>query len=100
MTLYLTGFNKIICVSSTHPITSLSPCLSLSLLPPPPYLSDCQFELSGADGMIRSGQVEEEDKVKPDQAVDCIWTIRAPPNFKVYYTSMTCLNSLHLNIYI
>ncbi|XP_071004136.1 neuropilin and tolloid-like protein 2 isoform X1 [Oncorhynchus clarkii lewisi] len=47
-------------------------------------IPDCQFELSGADGMIRSGQVEEEDKVKPDQAVDCIWTIRAPPNFKIY----------------
>ncbi|XP_041745783.2 neuropilin and tolloid-like protein 2 isoform X3 [Coregonus clupeaformis] len=47
-------------------------------------IPDCQFELGGADGMIRSGQVEEEDKVKPDQAVDCIWTIRAPPNFKIY----------------
>uniref|UniRef100_A0A6Q2YMK5 CUB domain-containing protein n=1 Tax=Esox lucius TaxID=8010 RepID=A0A6Q2YMK5_ESOLU len=47
-------------------------------------ISDCQFELGGADGMIRSSQVEEEEKVKPDQAVDCIWTIRAPPNFKIY----------------
>ncbi|KAL0968311.1 hypothetical protein UPYG_G00265170 [Umbra pygmaea] len=47
-------------------------------------IPDCQFELGGADGMIRSSQVEEEDKVKPDQAVDCIWTIRAPPNFKIY----------------
>ena len=44
---------------------------------------DCQFELGGADGLIRSSQVEEENKVKPDQAVDCIWTIRAPPNYKV-----------------
>uniref|UniRef100_A0A3Q3F7I7 Neuropilin (NRP) and tolloid (TLL)-like 2b n=1 Tax=Labrus bergylta TaxID=56723 RepID=A0A3Q3F7I7_9LABR len=47
-------------------------------------IPDCQFELSGADGMIRSSQVEEEFKVKPEQAVDCIWTIRAPKNHKIY----------------
>ncbi|XP_060891129.1 neuropilin and tolloid-like protein 2 [Labrus mixtus] len=47
-------------------------------------IPDCQFELSGADGMIRSSQVEEEYKVKPEQAVDCIWTIRAPKNHKIY----------------
>ncbi|XP_062318300.1 neuropilin and tolloid-like protein 2 isoform X1 [Osmerus eperlanus] len=47
-------------------------------------IPDCQFELGGADGMIRSSQVEEEHRVKPDQAVDCIWTIRAPLNFKIY----------------
>uniref|UniRef100_A0A8C2WU74 Neuropilin (NRP) and tolloid (TLL)-like 2b n=1 Tax=Cyclopterus lumpus TaxID=8103 RepID=A0A8C2WU74_CYCLU len=42
------------------------------------------FELTGADGMIRSSQVEEDYKVKPDQAVDCIWTIRAPTNNRIY----------------
>ncbi|XP_061629830.1 neuropilin and tolloid-like protein 2 [Phyllopteryx taeniolatus] len=47
-------------------------------------IPDCQFELSGADGLIRSSQVDEEYKVKPDQAVDCIWTIRAPTNNKIY----------------
>ncbi|XP_019712499.1 neuropilin and tolloid-like protein 2 [Hippocampus comes] len=47
-------------------------------------IPDCQFELSGADGLIRSSQVEEEYKVKPDQAVDCIWTIRAPTHNKIY----------------
>ncbi|KAM6961446.1 neuropilin and tolloid-like protein 2 [Aplochiton taeniatus] len=47
-------------------------------------IPDCQFELSGNDGMIRSSQVEEEYKVKAGQAVDCIWTIRAPPNYKIY----------------
>uniref|UniRef100_A0A3B5B9H5 Neuropilin and tolloid-like protein 2 n=1 Tax=Stegastes partitus TaxID=144197 RepID=A0A3B5B9H5_9TELE len=47
-------------------------------------IPDCQFELSGADGMIRSSQVEEEYKVKPDQAVDCIWTIRAPTKNRIY----------------
>ncbi|XP_061781197.1 neuropilin and tolloid-like protein 2 [Nerophis lumbriciformis] len=47
-------------------------------------IPDCQFELTGADGMIRSSQVEEEYKVKPDQAVDCIWTIRAPSKNKIY----------------
>ncbi|XP_063765228.1 neuropilin and tolloid-like protein 2 isoform X2 [Eleginops maclovinus] len=47
-------------------------------------IPDCQFELSGADGMIRSSQVDEEYKVKADQAVDCIWTIRAPTNNRIY----------------
>uniref|UniRef100_A0A8C5N9Z3 Neuropilin and tolloid-like protein 2 n=1 Tax=Gouania willdenowi TaxID=441366 RepID=A0A8C5N9Z3_GOUWI len=47
-------------------------------------IPDCQFELSGADGLIRSSQVEEEYKVKPDQPVDCIWTIRAPTNNRIY----------------
>ncbi|XP_062277473.1 neuropilin and tolloid-like protein 2 [Scomber scombrus] len=47
-------------------------------------IPDCQFELSGADGLIRSSQVEEEYKIKPDQAVDCIWTIRAPTNNRIY----------------
>nr|XP_061812433.1 neuropilin and tolloid-like protein 2 [Nerophis lumbriciformis] len=47
-------------------------------------IPDCQFELSGADGMIRSSQVEEEYTLMPDQAVDCIWTIRAPKNNKIY----------------
>ncbi|XP_029009851.1 neuropilin and tolloid-like protein 2 isoform X1 [Betta splendens] len=47
-------------------------------------IPDCQFELSGADGLIRSSQVEEEYKLKPDQAVDCIWTIRAPSNNRIY----------------
>ncbi|XP_026220523.1 neuropilin and tolloid-like protein 2 isoform X1 [Anabas testudineus] len=47
-------------------------------------IPDCQFELTGADGLIRSSQVEEEYKLKPDQAVDCIWTIRAPTNNRIY----------------
>ncbi|XP_029952951.1 neuropilin and tolloid-like protein 2 isoform X1 [Salarias fasciatus] len=47
-------------------------------------IPDCQFELTGADGVIRSSQVEEEYKVKPDQAVDCIWTIRAPTKNRIY----------------
>lgn len=45
--------------------------------------ADCQFELSGADGIVRSSQVEQEEKTKPGQAVDCIWTIKATPNAKV-----------------
>ncbi|XP_056334540.1 neuropilin and tolloid-like protein 2 [Danio aesculapii] len=47
-------------------------------------IPDCQFEMSGADGVIRSSQVEEENKVKAGEAVDCIWTIRAPPMSKIY----------------
>ncbi|KAJ0029228.1 hypothetical protein NQD34_004225 [Periophthalmus magnuspinnatus] len=47
-------------------------------------IPDCQFEMSGPDGLIRSSQVEEDNKVKADQAVDCIWTIRAPKNHRIY----------------
>ncbi|XP_062402507.1 neuropilin and tolloid-like protein 2 [Sardina pilchardus] len=47
-------------------------------------IPDCQFDLTAPDGTIRSSQVEEEGKVKPEEAVDCIWTIRAPPRSKVY----------------
>ncbi|XP_016117880.1 neuropilin and tolloid-like protein 2 [Sinocyclocheilus grahami] len=46
-------------------------------------IPDCQFEMSGSDGIIRSSQVEEENKVKLGEALDCIWTIRAPPMSKV-----------------
>ncbi|MFT7816792.1 neuropilin and tolloid-like protein 2 [Arapaima gigas] len=47
-------------------------------------IPDCQFEIGGSDGMIHSSQVEEEEKIKTGDAVDCIWTIRAPPNSKIY----------------
>lgn len=50
---------------------------------------DCQFELSGADGIVRSSQVEQEEKTKPGQAVDCIWTIKATPNAKVGFIHIT-----------
>ncbi|MED6248749.1 Neuropilin and tolloid-like protein 2, partial [Ilyodon furcidens] len=45
-------------------------------------IPDCQFEIGGWDGIIRSSQVEEEERVKPGDALDCIWTIRAPPQSK------------------
>jgi len=47
-------------------------------------IPDCQFELSGADGIVRSSQVEQGEKTKPGQAVDCIWTVKATPNAKIY----------------
>ncbi|MCJ8747194.1 hypothetical protein PDJAM_G00150620 [Pangasius djambal] len=47
-------------------------------------IPDCQFEISGSDGLVRSSQVEEEEKVKSGEALDCIWTIRAPPHSKIY----------------
>ncbi|MEE6500614.1 hypothetical protein FKM82_003850 [Ascaphus truei] len=47
-------------------------------------IPDCQFELSGADGIIRSSQVEQEEKLKSGQAIDCIWTIKATPKSKIY----------------
>ncbi|TRY56726.1 hypothetical protein DNTS_012988 [Danionella cerebrum] len=59
--------------ASDIPLSSLS---SAALLLP--------FEVSGSDGVIRSGQVEEEDKIKNGDALDCIWTIRAPPHSKIY----------------
>ncbi|XDV18006.1 hypothetical protein PO909_023792 [Leuciscus waleckii] len=46
-------------------------------------IPDCQFEISGSDGVIRSSQVDEEDKIKNGDALDCIWTIRALPQSKV-----------------
>ncbi|XP_072527304.1 neuropilin and tolloid-like protein 2 [Salminus brasiliensis] len=47
-------------------------------------IPDCQFEVSGSDGFVRSSQVDEEEKVKVGEALDCIWTIRAPPQSKIY----------------
>ncbi|XP_039664243.1 neuropilin and tolloid-like protein 2 isoform X2 [Perca fluviatilis] len=59
-------------------------------------IPDCQFELSGADGLIRSSQVEEEYKVRPDQALDCIWTIQAPTNNRAKFCS-TVANDVMLD---
>ncbi|XP_018594447.1 neuropilin and tolloid-like protein 2 [Scleropages formosus] len=47
-------------------------------------IPDCQFEIGGSDGIIHSSQVEEEAKIKFGDAVDCIWTVRAPPGSKIY----------------
>ncbi|TKC41926.1 hypothetical protein EI555_002137, partial [Monodon monoceros] len=46
-------------------------------------IPDCQFELSGSDRIVCSTQVEQEEKTKPSQAVDCIWTIKATPKAKL-----------------
>ncbi|XP_031424591.1 neuropilin and tolloid-like protein 2 [Clupea harengus] len=46
-------------------------------------IPDCQFEVEGSDGVVRSSQVDE-DKIKMDEDLDCIWTIRAPPQSKIY----------------
>ncbi|XP_051236348.1 neuropilin and tolloid-like protein 2 [Dicentrarchus labrax] len=51
-------------------------------------IPECQFEIGGWDGIIRSSQVEEEEKVKPGDALDCIWTIKAPPQSKIYLRFM------------
>lgn len=62
------------------------PSLLLFFFSPPHFVclsTDCQFEISGWDGIIHSSQVEEEERVKPGDALDCIWTIRAPPQSKV-----------------
>ncbi|KAJ3593384.1 hypothetical protein NHX12_005719 [Muraenolepis orangiensis] len=51
-------------------------------------IPECQFEMGGWDGVIRSSQVEEQEKVKPGEALDCIWIIRAPPQSKIYLRFM------------
>ncbi|KAL2093356.1 hypothetical protein ACEWY4_010668 [Coilia grayii] len=48
-------------------------------------IPDCQFELTSADGLIHSKQLEEGEKIKADEPADCIWTIKAPPKSKVIY---------------
>ncbi|XP_052604084.1 neuropilin and tolloid-like protein 2 [Peromyscus californicus insignis] len=72
--------------SSDEELEGLGFRAKYSFIPDPDftYLGDCQFELSGADGIIRSSQVEQE-KTKPGQAVDCIWTIKATPKAKVLF---------------
>lgn len=84
-------------ICSSHLLSTLS---FKSLLPQPLtrpcvcFALDCQFELSGADGIVRSSQVEQEEKTKPGQAVDCIWTIKATPNAKVRPSSCWVRNRL------
>ncbi|XP_061102095.1 neuropilin and tolloid-like protein 2 isoform X1 [Conger conger] len=51
-------------------------------------IPDCQFEISGSDGIIRSSQVEEAQKIKTGDALDCIWTVRGPPKSKIYLRFM------------
>lgn len=63
-------------------LISLSTVFSCFQFQPFPA-ADCQFEISGSDGVIRSSQVDEEDKIKNGDALDCIWTIRALPQSKV-----------------
>ncbi|XP_010615577.1 neuropilin and tolloid-like protein 2 [Fukomys damarensis] len=72
--------------SSDEELEGLGFRAKYSFIPDPDftYLGDCQFELSGADGIVRSSQVEQEEKTKPGQAVDCIWTIKATPKAKIY----------------
>ncbi|XP_021076489.1 neuropilin and tolloid-like protein 2 [Mus pahari] len=72
--------------SSDEELEGLGFQAKYSFIPDPDftYLGDCQFELSGADGIVRSSQVEQEEKTKPGQAVDCIWTIKATPKAKIY----------------
>lgn len=67
------------------PCPALNPfsCLNMSFSHLPRLSADCQFEIGGSDGIIRSSQVDEEEKVKAGDALDCIWTIRAPPQSKV-----------------
>ena len=73
--------------------------LVLSLLTAPTIFfclsTDCQFEISGWDGIIRSSQVDEEERVKPGDALDCIWTIRAPPQSKVSNSGKIALHSMY-----
>ncbi|KAF3816195.1 hypothetical protein GH733_014784, partial [Mirounga leonina] len=40
--------------------------------------------LRGADGIVFSSQGEQEEKTKPGETIDCIWTFKAIPKTKVY----------------
>ena len=45
--------------------------------------ADCDFEMSGPEGIVESIQISKESRAVDTQAVDCRWYIRAPPNSKV-----------------
>ncbi|XP_032826947.1 neuropilin and tolloid-like protein 1 isoform X2 [Petromyzon marinus] len=47
-------------------------------------LPACEFEVSGAEGILKSAQLETESKATANEAIDCFWTIRATPNSRIY----------------
>ncbi|XP_028329147.1 neuropilin and tolloid-like protein 1 [Gouania willdenowi] len=53
----------------------------LGVLPALPY---CEFELSGSEGFVESTQIAKETRALQTEAVDCRWTIKAPPKSKIY----------------
>uniref|UniRef100_S4RKI0 Neuropilin and tolloid like 2 n=1 Tax=Petromyzon marinus TaxID=7757 RepID=S4RKI0_PETMA len=56
-----------------------------TFLPDPDFshMGTCEFEVSGAEGILKSAQLETESKATANEAIDCFWTIRATPNSRV-----------------
>ncbi|KAK5919261.1 hypothetical protein CgunFtcFv8_023167 [Champsocephalus gunnari] len=49
-----------------------------------PALPFCEFELSGPEGFVESGQIARESRALQTEAVDCRWFIKAPPRARIY----------------
>ncbi|XP_034054984.1 neuropilin and tolloid-like protein 1 isoform X2 [Gymnodraco acuticeps] len=49
-----------------------------------PALPFCEFELSGPEGFVESGQIAGESRALQTEAVDCRWFIKAPPRARIY----------------
>lgn len=52
------------------------------------YITACEFEMGGPEGIIESAMVEKESKALQTEAVDCRWFIQAPPGSKVILTDL------------
>ncbi|KAK3546313.1 hypothetical protein QTP70_025691, partial [Hemibagrus guttatus] len=48
------------------------------------YITACEFEMSGPEGIIESAMVEKESEALKSEAVDCKWFIQAAPGSKIY----------------
>ncbi|KAF3858515.1 hypothetical protein F7725_011716, partial [Dissostichus mawsoni] len=44
----------------------------------------CEFELSGPEGFVESGQIAGESRALQTEAVDCRWFIKAPPRARMH----------------
>ncbi|XP_031419072.1 neuropilin and tolloid-like protein 1 [Clupea harengus] len=67
--------------SATYNFTQDPDFKELGTLPP---LPNCDFEMSGPEGIVESIQISKESRAVDTQAVDCRWYIRAPPNSKIF----------------
>lgn len=50
------------------------------------YITACEFEMSGTEGIIESAMVEKETQALQTEAVDCKWFIQALPGSKVMFS--------------
>lgn len=52
------------------------------------FLSACQYDLVGPEGIVESHQITRDGKASAVEAVDCKWYIRAPPRSKVSHINL------------